>query len=560
MDLDKENILELADRYNISRVGLQQSDLEELTSPSEVSASEEDSMTNKSTFSRSFSQPSRGAPPDSPNLDELSTSALSLPESVLGNDSDDSFYGTGRLGAATGTGAHKIVTQSVRRAQNTAKQTYQVREGALEDQISLLSHKNAMLEAEMRRLKEQHARQVQGAMGKTNEVMEKIRTKQAFLEAEVPALKRKLQDSKMVFGDLTISDLRFQELKRTLESSLSLKDYVCMKTHEVVQQFKKQAEDARKQAEQAREVLASTAENLDASSRDSSHKERLLSQQAKALQRDLEQSEAARVGLEQKLKRSVRDVDELRTKGAQYDATNERRAELEVEHVTLKERLDKQAAALVSLTEARDAAHTEHRRALQTGEVLKVDKDYLARERDTLRASLTKAEREHDRLHDRVNELQRAKEEYHNQLLESRQDNKSKYEERLTAEVRKLQEASSKDLEIIRSNGQEVWERENRTLREAREAALAEVERFHTKVVAMTASHDELVLKQAQTTAQYEAQVAELRNQVKMKHFENAQVECAYLSIYLSIYLLSIYLPRNVHLGHHWSMVNRSLW
>jgi hypothetical protein len=83
---------------------------------------------------------------DSP--DEMSTSALSLPASVLGDDdSDDSFYGTGFSGA----GAHKVVTQSVRRAQNTAKQTFQVREAALEDQISLLSHKNAMLESEMRR-------------------------------------------------------------------------------------------------------------------------------------------------------------------------------------------------------------------------------------------------------------------------------------------------------------------------------------------------------------------------------------------------------------------------
>jgi progesterone-induced-blocking factor 1 len=378
------------------------------------------------------------------------------------------------------------------------------------------------------RVKEQHTHEVQTALAKTKEVMDKIRTKQAFLEAEVPSLKRKLQDSKLVFADLAISDLRFQELRRTPESTLSLKDYVCMKTHEVVQQFKRQSEDARKQAEQAREMLASTAENLDASSRDSSHKERLLGQRAQALQRDLEQSEAARVELERKLEQSVRDVDELRTKGAQYDSTNARRAELEVEHVALRERLDKQAAALESLAEARDNAQAEYRRTLQSNEVLKVDKDYLARERDGLRATLTKAEREHDRLHDRVNELQRAKEEYHNQLLESRQDHKSKYEERLTAEVLKLQEASSKDLELIRSNGHEVWERENRTLREAREAALAEVERFHTKVASMTVSHDELVLKQAQTTSQYEATIAELRNQIKMKHFENAQLTLSY--------------------------------
>ena len=130
------------------------------------------------------------------------------------------------------------------------------------------------------RVKEQHTHEVQTALAKTKEVMDKIRTKQAFLEAEVPSLKRKLQDSKLVFADLAISDLRFQELRRTPESTLSLKDYVCMKTHEVVQQFKRQSEDARKQAEQAREMLASTAENLDASSRDSSHKERLLGQRA----------------------------------------------------------------------------------------------------------------------------------------------------------------------------------------------------------------------------------------------------------------------------------------
>ena len=68
-------------------------------------------------------------------------------------------------------------------------------------------------------------------------------------------MKQRLHDSKAVFRDLTISELRFEELKRSPESALSLKDFVCMKTHEVVARFKKQAENARQEAEAARRAI-----------------------------------------------------------------------------------------------------------------------------------------------------------------------------------------------------------------------------------------------------------------------------------------------------------------
>ena len=56
--------------------------------------------------------------------------------------------------------------------------------------------------------------------------------------------------------------------------------------------------------------------------------------------------------------------------------------------------------------------------------------------------------------------------------MDSRDKNRSEYEDRLANDIHKIKEASSKELEEIRINSRDVYERENRGLREAREEAL----------------------------------------------------------------------------------------
>lgn len=53
-----------------------------------------------------------------------------------------------------------------------------------------------------------------------------------------------------------------------------------------------------------------------------------------------------------------------------------------------------------------------------------------------------------------------------------RERTRSEHEERLEAEVSRLREQSAKELDDIRTSGREIYERENKALREARTDAL----------------------------------------------------------------------------------------
>lgn len=58
------------------------------------------------------------------------------------------------------------------------------------------------------------------------------------------------------------------------------------------------------------------------------------------------------------------------------------------------------------------------------------------------------------------------------ELVSVRERTRSEHEERLEAEVSRLREQSARELAEIRASGKDVYERENKALREARTDAL----------------------------------------------------------------------------------------
>lgn len=111
---------------------------------------------------------------------------------------------------------------------------------------------------------------------------------------------------------------------------------------------------------------------------------------------------------------------------------------------------------------------------------------------------MAKLEATCDQRQEKVRELKRARQDLYDKLLATREDTAAAHEQRLQAEIARIEARARGDLEQIRREAEEVREREVRALRDMRDAAALEAERAQAKVREGTAVYDELLLRWGQ--------------------------------------------------------------
>jgi len=110
------------------------------------------------------------------------------------------------------------------------------------------------------------------------------------------------------------------------------------------------------------------------------------------------------------------------------------------------------------------------------------------------------------------------------QLTEVRESRKNDYESKMVTEVQRVREDSAREISDIRSNSNELWERENRLLRDARQDAVKQTEKVERDLVELRNAHEALVLRHAKVNAEQGSDVVELKNEQKRLNFENSKL------------------------------------
>ena len=110
----------------------------------------------------------------------------------------------------------------------------------------------------------------------------------------------------------------------------------------------------------------------------------------------------------------------------------------------------------------------------QTVALLRQDKDYLSRQ-------ATDATHKHQFGEEKVQQLSRqledaklAREEMYEKYVASRDQYKSDYENKLREELEQIRVRTNSEIDRLRTSTREMYERENRNLREARDLSLSE--------------------------------------------------------------------------------------
>jgi progesterone-induced-blocking factor 1 len=98
-------------------------------------------------------------------------------------------------------------------------------------------------------------------------------------------------------------------------------------------------------------------------------------------------------------------------------------------------------------------------------------------------------------------------------------------ENRIQQEIARIQAAATADLDRIRREAAEVSERELRTLRELRDAALDEAARLRLELRGLQGQHEELLLEHRDGKARLDVRVTELLGELKLKGFDLQRVQ-----------------------------------
>eukprot|EP00949_MAST-11_sp_MAST-11-sp1_P001490 g1490.t1 len=350
--------------------------------------------------------------------------------------------------------------------------------------------------------------------------MKAVREKQIELEAEIPVLRSHMKQARDEFRELEISSAAYEELRRMPEEKLTLREFVVVRVHRMLQEARDEAERARLAADTMRREYASAAEEAQRRALDDAQRVRAAEEREALLRNDIEALEAAGGERARRLAAATADVQELRSKGEAYDRLAARESALQREVEGLRSAAALAEESVASLRKEKDDAHAKLLDAAQRIEVLEVDKSYLEREGDARGARVSSLEAELAREREMTRELRAAKVAFHEELVKEKDDARRGYEARLSAEVQRLAEKSEAEMARLRETSEDVYERQNATLRQAKVEATEAARAAEMRLRELSAAHEELQLRAVKADSDHQAQLAELRGQLKMKAFE----------------------------------------
>ena len=360
--------------------------------------------------------------------------------------------------------------------------------------------------------------------GRMMDAVKLLKDKQAELERLAPPLREAIVSAKDELAVLTCSTERMQELTRRRQDDLSLPEFAMLRVHQETADLRQNLDVCRLE----RDALKDANARLDV---DNKRMQRDLKRVTSSVDADARESSADREALSRRCDRLGRDLEDalvkvevLSAKGAMYDevaATVDRLTKRAAE-------AEKEAAGAVSETKIlRQEKHTlvsqmESRR--HQCELLTQDKAYLSREVDAARERERKWEEEEDRLREKARGLRTHRDELLEKLATGQAELTDKHEQRLVAEIERLQTKAGEDLSRLREEHTSARDREIRALRDLRDAAVADAHVARRDLVDLRKGYDDLPTSHRQSQKNADVSHAELSGQLRMKSMELERV------------------------------------
>uniref|UniRef100_A0A2K6S8Q3 Progesterone immunomodulatory binding factor 1 n=1 Tax=Saimiri boliviensis boliviensis TaxID=39432 RepID=A0A2K6S8Q3_SAIBB len=344
--------------------------------------------------------------------------------------------------------------------------------------------------------------------------METILLRQKQLEETNLQLREKAGDVRRNLRDFELTEEQYTKLKAFPEDQLSIPEYVSVRFYELVNPLKKEICELQVK----RNILA---EEL------STNKDQ-LKQLTETYEEDRRNYSEVQIRC-QRLALELADTKQLIQQGdyrqENYDKVKSERDAFEQEIIELRRKHEILEASHIIQTRERSELSKEVATLQQTVTLLQKDKEYLNRQNMELSVRCAHEEDRLERLQAQLEETKKAREEMYEKYVTSRDHYKTEYENKLHDELEQIRLKTNQEIDQLRNASREMYERENRNLREARDNAVAEKERAVMAEKDALEKHDQLLDRYRELQLSTESKVTEFLHQSKLKSFESERVQ-----------------------------------
>ncbi|XP_052815474.1 progesterone-induced-blocking factor 1-like [Mya arenaria] len=389
------------------------------------------------------------------------------------------------------------------------KAEYLQRVDDLDEKLNDERHQKQILQARLESqltIQQEEARRRQELI---KQELDEVRQKQRQLEATNERLQERAGNVRRTLRDLDLTEDKFYELRTTTEDDLSLRDYVAMRLFEKTKPLETEVEQLR--------MKVKSLEDTD----------RSQSKQMLKLQEELEEERQSHGEIRvkyQKLALAHADTkNQVKTdnyKVENYDRIKGERDNLEKDDLDVHRQLSTLEAAHQNVCKERDELRRELSAAKQSLTLLKQDKDYLTRQSADVANRLQFAEEKMVQINLQLDDAKRSREDMYEKYVSSREQYKSEYENKLRDELEQIRVRTNSEIDRLRTSSKEMYERENRNLREARDMSISEKERALITERETNTKYEQLLQEWRQLQVSGDSRVSDLANDLKLKTFE----------------------------------------
>lgn len=344
--------------------------------------------------------------------------------------------------------------------------------------------------------------------------METILLRQKQLEETNHQLREKAGDVRRNLRDLELTEEQYVKLKSFPEDQLSIPEYVSIRFYELVNPLRKEIYELQVKKDELSEELSTNKGQL--------------KQLTETYEEDRRNNSELQIRC-QRLALELADTKQLVQQGdyrqENYDKVKSERDALEQEVLEVRRKHEILEASHIAQAKERSELSKEVTTLQQTVTLLQKDKEYLNRQNMELSVRCAHEEDRLERLQVQLEESKKAREEMYEKYVSSRDHYKTEYENKLHDELEQIKLKTNLEIEQLRSASREMYERENRNLREARDNALAEKNRAVTAEKDALEKHEQLLDRYRELQLSAESKVSEFLHQSKLKSFESERVQ-----------------------------------
>ncbi|ETI31758.1 hypothetical protein, variant [Phytophthora nicotianae P1569] len=405
------------------------------------------------------------------------------------------------------------------------KQFYEIQVGKIRTQLVLSVQAQKELEKTLQQERAAWQEKVAEMEQKSDEELDRLEKALKQAHADLQAAQTRLRMEKTHFATLQISDALAEQLSRQDEEDLSIREYIQLSIHSKVRKLESELERCRQEVETLQKISSADKAAAAGASDEIVQVQRIAEAKERRLQHELELSEATRQELENQIKALVDQVDGMKEEQRRNEEIYSDQRGLKKESDRLKRDLQVLQSEHDDLKARFDEVSATSSDSHQKIALLTADKAFLQDAKTQLEDQVANMRVSQQEMQGKINSLQEKHDDNLSQSAQLQNETRLHFEKKLDDEMAKFMELSKREIERIRNDGQVVYERENRLLKEARDDALKHVEVLQVRLDSVQSALDEKVLEATRMESTHTTALATARNELKMRHFEISQLK-----------------------------------